>query len=75
MTLIEKFKRLKISQKNTTATLNIDLDTAIELEQIADDYAIEFAEWKGINYFVYNTWEESKSMRELLEIYKKEKEL
>lgn len=44
MTLREKFKRLKISQKNTTATLNIDLDTAIELEQIADDYAIEILE-------------------------------
>ena len=45
MTLIEKFKRLKISQKNTTATLNIDLDTTIELEQLADDYAIEFLNW------------------------------
>ena len=44
MTLREKFKRLKISQKNTTATLNIDLDTAIELEKIADDYAIEILE-------------------------------
>lgn len=44
MTLREKFKGLKISQKNTTATLNIDLDTAIELEQIADDYAIEILE-------------------------------
>jgi hypothetical protein len=46
-----------------------------EVQKIADDYAIEFAEWVGINYFVYNTWEESKSMRELLEIYKKEKGL
>lgn len=75
MTLIEKFKRLKISQKNTTATLNIDLDTAKECEQIADDYAIEFAEWININYFVYNTWEQSKTIKELLEIFKKEKGL
>ena len=74
MTLIEKFERLKISQKNTTATLNIDLDTAIECEQIADDYAIEFAEWvdelrmHGAGYY-------EKSTKELLEIYKKERGL
>ena len=45
------------------------------LEQIADNYAVEFAEWVGINYFVYNTWEESKSIEELLEQFKKEKGL
>jgi len=70
MTLREKFKP-KVS-------INTDGEAgryAKQCEQIADDYAIEFAEWIGINYFVYNTWEESKSMRELLEIYKKEKEL
>ena len=44
---------------------------AKECEQIADDYAIEFAKWVGINYF-YNTWKESKSTKELLEIFKKE---
>ena len=47
----------------------------IHLEQIADDYAIEFAEWVNINFFVYNTWEERKSIKQLLEIFKKEKGL
>ncbi len=73
MTLIEKFERLKISQKNTTATLNINLDTAIECEQIADDYAIGFAEW------IVQNCNHSKikflDYKELLEIFKKEKEL
>lgn len=67
MTLREKFKRLKISKKNTTATLNIDLDTAIELEQIADDYAIEFAYW------LLTEKDQTKTLREMLEIFKKEK--
>ena len=70
MTLREKFKP-KLS-------INTDREAgryAKECEQIADDYAIEFAEWVGINYFVYNTWEERKSIKELLEIFKKEKGL
>ena len=46
-----------------------------ECEKIAEDYAIDFAEWVNINYFVYNTWEESKSIKQLLEIFKKEKGL
>ena len=53
MKLIEKFERLKISQKNTTATLNIDLDTAKECEKIADEVAIEFGNW--LNNNVINT--------------------
>jgi hypothetical protein len=45
------------------------------LEQIADEFAIGFAEWVDINYFIYNTWDKSKTTTELLEIYKKEKGL
>jgi hypothetical protein len=44
-------------------------------EVIADDFAIDFAEWIDINYFVYNTWDKDVSIKELLEIYKKEKGL
>ena len=73
MKLIDKIQKAhsgKLSDYSTIYT-----PTANVIEKISDDYAIEFAEWVGINYFVYNTWEESKSMRELLEIYKKEKGL
>ena len=42
------------------------------VQQLNDDYAIEFAEWININYFVYNTWDQSKTTKELLEIFKKE---
>ena len=72
MTLREKFKGLKISQKNTTATLNIDLDTAIELEQIADDYAIEVLNWYISKSSVLSIKYIGKTSEELLEIFKKE---
>lgn len=79
MTLREKFKRLKISQKNTTATLNIDLDTAIELEQIADDFALEFGKWLN-NQVISNSGRHHNllgvtKVTQLLPIFKKEKEL
>lgn len=72
MTLIEKFKRLKISQKNTTATLNIDLDTAKECEQIADDYAIEFLNWYISISSIMDKKYIGKTSKELIEIFKKE---
>jgi len=46
-----------------------------KIMESADEYAIGFAEWVDINYFVYNTWDKSKSIKELLEIFKKEKGL
>ena len=51
------------------------IETSKELEEIADDYAIEFAEWLTETR-LYN--EEVYSMnntKELLEIFKKEKNL
>lgn len=72
MTLIENFKRLKISQKNTTATLNIDLDTAKECEQIADDYAIEFLNWYISISSIMDKKYIGKTSEELIEIFKKE---
>jgi hypothetical protein len=68
MTLKEKF--VKIYEKYCAVENIVN-----ESEKVADDYAIEFAEWININYFVYNTWEQSKTIKELLEIFKKEKGL
>lgn len=70
MTLKEKL--MKESWDYEFPISNLQADNIIKK---ADDYAIEFAEWVNINYFVYNTWEESKSIKELLEIFKKEKVL
>ncbi len=64
MTLREKFKP-KVS-------INTDGEAgryATECEQIADDYAIEFAYW------LLTEKDETKTLRELLEIFKKEKGL
>ena len=55
--------------------------TINQLEKIADDYAIEFAEWLGINnYKKYsngwaNMFTKATPEKELLEIFKKEKGL
>lgn len=45
-------------------------ETAKQLEQIADDYAIEFAEWR-LTTFIKNA--DQYTTKELLEIFKKEK--
>jgi hypothetical protein len=57
MTLKEKFKKLIFKD----FTIN-------QLEQIADDYAIEFAVWGGMPVVDID-------VKELLEIFKKEKGL
>jgi hypothetical protein len=67
MKLKEQFRKTNLS------TWINEVDTE-KLENIADEYAIEFAEWyakegKWIKYRDGNT------SKELLEIYKKEKEL
>ena len=70
MTLRDKFKKCK-DASNTYYVLPI-ADDAEQLEKIADDYAIEFANWiidtdgKPIGEF---------TITELLEIFKKEKGL
>jgi len=61
MTLKEKFyKQIKFMER------------AEICEQIADDYAIEFAEWR-LTTVIKNA--DQYTMKELLEIYKKEKGL
>ena len=71
MTLKEKFK--KTLQKNFTIN---------DIEEIADEFAIEFAEWLNDNYIVSSDflWLECDNMikrttKELLEMYKKKKGL
>ena len=59
MTLKEKFKKEGFS--------NYDY-----LSNVADEFAIEFAEWLNVNAYKYPT---KTTTKELLEIYKKEKRL
>lgn len=66
MTLKEKFIDAFKSGKR------FDIQNA---ETIADDYAIDFVKWVDINYFKHNTFTETTSTKELLEIFKKEKGL
>jgi len=65
MTLKEKFRDKILSFKKD----NMKEQNAINCEKIADEFAIGFAEWLVQNY------DGIKSVKELLEIYKKEKEL
>ena len=78
MTLRDKFKRCK-DASNTYYVLPIAED-AEQLEKIANDYAIEFGRWleklrsseiDTIDYDLYLRY----NTEELLEIFKKEKEL
>ena len=80
MTLVEKFHQWL----NTEPFSSKDRPTLREAqcEQIADDYAIEFAEWlrqktaqvKGNRYKLFSDFE-IYTLKELLEIFKKEKGL
>ena len=66
MTLIKKFDEVFIE--------NWLSDYATECEKIAEDFAIDFAEWLLIIYnedIIYDAY----SKEQLLEIYKKENEL
>lgn len=76
MTLIEKFENYfdpKWLNKETSAHY---------CEKIADEFAIEFAEWVRENYYdVGNSWcewnsdKDTYSSKELLEVFKKERNL
>ena len=77
MTLKEKFEtKVSIDTKKEAKIF------ANECEQIADEFAIVFAEWKDGNFFnqedgFYNRnyKDEAFTLKELLEIFKKEKGL
>jgi predicted DNA-binding protein with PD1-like motif len=76
MTLKEKLRT------QVTKQLRSGEDHSEDLEQIADEYAIEFAEWiDDLGYVKFpNLWicledESGKTSKELLEEFKKEKGL
>lgn len=76
MTLKEKFKQWLDTEPRYQIR-------EVQLEVIADDYAIEFAEYLRINYYetINNCWvswdndKDPKTSGEILEIFKKEKGL
>lgn len=51
------------------------MDDSIRIERIADDFAIEFAEWVSKEEYNLNFWVKHNQTKQLLEIYKKEKGL
>ena len=73
MKLVDKIQEARSNKLSDYS--KIYTPTAEVIEEIADEFAIDFCEWVSINYFVYNTWEESKTTKEFLEIYKKGKGL
>jgi hypothetical protein len=75
MTLKQKFFDIYTSYYKKSN----ELDKMVE---VADDYAIEFAEWLRENYYdngeswtEWNSYDNTHSSKELLEIFKKEKGL
>jgi len=66
---------MKLKEKFNTMVLDRDIaDWEKACEQIADEFAIRFAEWLVIRYnedIIYDEY----STKELLEIYKKENKL
>jgi hypothetical protein len=80
MTLKEKFEEIELDGSNTF----LSESDSEKFEQIADDYAIEFAEWMlkrclspsndGL-YIDYDGDKSQVSIKQLLEIFKKEKGL
>lgn len=69
MTLKEKFQEWHDTPTNETVEENI-----LELEQIADDYAIEFANWFVLRYTEAFFYRENYT-EDLLKEFKKEKGL
>lgn len=79
MTLKDKFQKWHDSPTNETVAENI-----IELEKIADDYAIDFVEWlvrfgnvraTNGNWIIMMDFNDPLTTKEALELFKKEKGL
>jgi hypothetical protein len=71
MTLKEKFRDKILSFLSD----NMKEQNAIECEQIADDYAIEFAKWYEFMLRQTDNLKERFTENEILEMFKKEKGL
>lgn len=69
-TIKEKYKEI-VSGWNDERTENVSK----RCEEIADDYAIEFAEWLANDWTYDERWSRITDSKELLEIFKKEKGL
>jgi hypothetical protein len=74
MTLKQKFRNLFKDHfyKSLEEKLLLDL-VDNDLEEIADDYAIEFAKWLVSDWTCDERWTIIVDEKELLEIFKKEK--
>lgn len=75
MTLKEKFKKIDIKLSKNHSTKIVDVE-AIQCVKIADEFAIEFAEWY-LNLSKSDDWEkfDNNTNKQLLEIFKIEKRL
>lgn len=75
MTLKQKFENVDILFESQLLKLKYDenMDCAYNCEQIANEYAIEFSQWV-LDRFTFKDYIH-KELSELLEIYKKEKNL
>jgi hypothetical protein len=81
MTLKEKFEPyvIRYTQDDVVGYLESDnvpiLEYQEQCEQIADDYAIGFAEWLNKSGYILELIKGSRETNKILEIYKKEKGL
>ncbi len=76
MTLKEKFDKVEIMFENQVGSLKYDelSEASNQCEKIAEQFAIEFANWVDNLVIESNHVYCSNSIGELLEIYKKEKQ-
>jgi hypothetical protein len=81
MTLKEKLNDSIITNINIVESENRmcydynHLELAEECEKVAEEFAIGFAEWRVNDWVHDERWTKISDMKELLEIYKKEKGL
>tara|TARA_R110000868_G_scaffold1452_5_gene11422 strand:- start:6424 stop:6648 length:225 start_codon:yes stop_codon:yes gene_type:complete len=73
MTLKERFKQWFIDDEEDEHYEGMVEAVAIEHEKIADEFAIEFASW-FILYYREEAFYNESYIKEMLEIYKKEKD-
>lgn len=66
MTLKQKFSELL-----PFYNMNDNNNKSIQCEKIADDYAIEFAEWIETSEWNIKYWRQNNNTKELLQMFKK----
>lgn len=73
MTLIDKIQQANSNKLSDYS--RIEYPTAKVIEKIADDYAVEFAEWISKQEYNLDFWVRHNQTKNLLEIFKEEKGL